>query len=162
IVTSDEEDRRDLDWRIIDIYERGLGPDHPRTLDARFLAARAIDDPEVAEHELGVICPRLLRIDPLVAGECELEYGRLEFARGQFEAGRHLMTLALEHLAIDDKRRVLVDAYLALGTGMAELASDKLSKRIAADEQLGSDDWWVVTAQAERRLLLGWLLEDAQ
>lgn len=160
ISTSDERARAELHRRQIDIYERHLGPHHPRTLDARFGAALQIADPQLAVETLAEVCPRLVVIDPVVAGKCELEQGRLEFARGRFAAGRRAMEWASGHLEAHDDSRVLLDAYLALGTTTTDAAIARLREHIAAVDDRDPEAWWVLLSQAEHRLLLAWLLAD--
>jgi tetratricopeptide (TPR) repeat protein len=161
ILTDDEQERRDFHRRIIDIYERALGPEHPRTLDARFLAAMQITDPRGSSAALRELCPRLLAVgEQQFAGECELERGRIEFARGRLEFGREALARSREQLD-DEQRRVLLDAYLAIGTDAAATAIPALAEQIAAvDEGGGPSDWWILLDQAERRLLHAWLLAD--
>jgi tetratricopeptide (TPR) repeat protein len=160
ILADDEQERREFHRRTIGIYERALGPEHPRTLDAHFLAAMQIADPEGSSAALRELCPRLLAIgDPRLSAECELARGRIEFARGRIELGRE--ALARSYVQLDDEhRRVLLDAYLGIGTDAATGTIPALSEQIAAVEGGGARDWWVLLDQAERRLLLAWLLAD--
>jgi tetratricopeptide (TPR) repeat protein len=160
IVTSDERAAAELHRRKIDIYERHLGPEHPLTLDARFLAAVQISDPELAVEALAEVCPRWLGSDPRLAGECEFVQGRIEYARGRLAAGRRVLESARRHLALEDDRNVLLDGYLALGTRKTEDAVARLRGQIAKFDERGDHDWWMVLSQAEHRLLLAWLLTD--
>jgi tetratricopeptide (TPR) repeat protein len=161
ILADDEQQRRDFHRRMIAIYERALGPEHPRTLDARFLAAMQIADPQVSGAALRELCPRLLAVgEQQFAAECELERGRIEFARGRVEFGREAFARSREQLD-DEQRQVLLDAYLAIDTDAAASTLAILAKQIAAvDDGGGSSDWWVLLDQAERRLLHAWLLAD--
>ena len=159
ILAPDEQTRADLHRRMIDIFDRRLGPEHPRTLDARFLAAMQMTDPLAAGDALAAVCPRLRKIDRHLAGECELEQGRLEYARGRFEVGRPALESAREDLAADHEGRVLLDAYLALGSQGIESVIQGLREEIAAVDEQGAG-WWAVLVQAEHRLLLAWLLPD--
>lgn len=160
ILSDDEQERRDVQRRVIDIYERALGPEHPRTLDARFLAAMQNADPEGSSAALRELCPRLLAIDEQrLAAECELQLGRIEFARGRVEIGREALARSREQL--DDAQHGLLDAYLAVGTDAAAATIPWLTEQIAAvDEGSGARDWWVLLDLAEYRLLLAWLLAD--
>jgi hypothetical protein len=161
ILSDDEHERRGFHRRMIDIYERALGPEHPRTLDARFLAAMQIADPQDSGAALRELCPRLLAIgEPRLAGECELERGRIEVARGRLELGREAL-LASRELLADGQRRVLLDAYLATPSDAVQAVLPALTELIAADDDGGARDWWVLLDQAERRLLLAWLLADS-
>jgi tRNA A-37 threonylcarbamoyl transferase component Bud32/tetratricopeptide (TPR) repeat protein len=155
MLTADAATRSALHQRMIDIYERRLGPDHPRTLDARLLAAFHTADPELASAALQQLCPRFRAIDELrFAGECELERGRIELARGRLDLARPAFERARE-LLDDDERRVLLDGYLALGSADPHAAIAALRQLIeAVDARQDGGDWWVRLDQAERRLLL--------
>jgi tetratricopeptide (TPR) repeat protein len=158
ILTDDEPARRELQRRMIDIYETRLGPEHPRTLDARLFAAMQMGDPQGSVAALRELCPRLSAIDePRLAAQCELERGRIEFVRGRIELGRE----ALERVRVDDARQVLLDAYLAIGTEAGAAAIPALAEQITAVDESGARDWWVLLDQAERRIVLAWLLGDA-
>jgi tetratricopeptide (TPR) repeat protein len=158
ILTDDEPARRELHRRMIHIYETRLGPEHPRTLDARLFAAMQMADPQGSGAALRELCPRLSAIDEQrLATQCELERGRIEFVRGRIELGRE----ALERVRVDEGRAALLDAYLAIGTDAAAAAIPALAEQIAAVDESGARDWWVLLDQAERRIVLAWLLGDA-
>jgi tetratricopeptide (TPR) repeat protein len=157
MMTEEPEIRRSLHDRMIAIYEQRLGPDHPRTLDARLLAAFHTADPKRAGEAFERLCPRFRTLGVLAfAGECELERGRIEIARGRLDVARGAFELAREQLDAED-RRILIDGYLALGTADPRPAIAKLRERIAAHDD-GAKEWWMRLEQAERRVLLGRLL----
>src|SRR5690606_31211484 len=114
MLTSDEPQRHVIHARTIEIFERLLGPEHPRTLDARMLAAFYTSDPEQAGAELRELCPRLAASDePRLFGDCELGRAQLELARGRFEIARPALLAARAQLGEQDSRRALIDAQLA-------------------------------------------------
>jgi tRNA A-37 threonylcarbamoyl transferase component Bud32 len=159
MLTPDPVTRSALHQRMIDIYARRLGPDHPRTLDAQLLAAFHTADPELASLAFERLCPRFRAIGELrFTGECELERGRIELARGRLEVALQAFKAARAQLD-DDSRRVLLDAYLALGAEDPHASIEQLRELIASVDA-GRDDanWWVRLEQAERRLLLARLL----
>jgi tetratricopeptide (TPR) repeat protein len=164
MLTPDSATRSALHQRMIDIYERRLGPEHPRTLDARLLAAFHTEDPELAAATLARLCPRFRAIGELrFAGECELERGRVELGRGRLDVARGAFELAHEQLRQQVARRVLLDAYLRIGSDAdvdAEIVG--LRELIAkVDEQARGEGWWVRLEQAERRSVLGRLVLQA-
>jgi tetratricopeptide (TPR) repeat protein len=161
ILTDDELARSELHRRMIHIYEARLGPEHPRTLEARFLAALQIADPQGSGAALRELCPRLrTAAEQGLAAECELVRGRIEFARGRLELGREALELVRAQQD-DEQRRTLLDGYLAIGTDAATAASTALAKQIAAiDEGVEPSDWWIMLDLAERRIVLAWLLVD--
>jgi eukaryotic-like serine/threonine-protein kinase len=161
MLTADPVTRSSLHQRMIAIYEQRLGPDHPRTLDARMLAAFHTADPEQAGAAFEQLCPRFLAIEePGFAGDCELEHGRIEIARGRLEPARRAFAAARERLD-DPRRRVLLDAYVSLGDADSRAAIDRLRELIASDDQQAGEDWWVRIEQAERRWVLAQLLMQA-
>ncbi len=160
MLTPDAETGRALHDRMIDIYTRQLGPDHPRTLDARMLAAVYTADPERADAEFEQLCPRFAAIGELrFAGECELERGRLELGRGRLDGARRAFTAARGHLG--DDQGIVLDAYLSLGTERAQPMLAALREHIAeVDAQPEAGGWWIRREQAELRLLVAHLLAD--
>jgi tetratricopeptide (TPR) repeat protein len=162
ILTDDEQARRELHRRMINIYETRLGPGHPRTLDARLFAAMQMADPQGSGAALRDLCPRLWAIDePRLATQCEIDRGRIEFVQGRIEFGRDALEQVRAELDEGDARAALLDAYLAIGTDAAAAAIPKLAEQIAAVDKSGARDWWVLLDQAERRVVLAWLLADA-
>jgi tetratricopeptide (TPR) repeat protein len=159
MLTPDEATRSALHQRMIEIYERQLGPEHPRTLDARLLAAFHTANPELASLAFEQLCPRFGAIgQPRLQGECELERGRIELARGRTDVAASAFAVAHEQLAEGD-RRVLLDAYLALDAEDSGLTITQLRELIAeVDASQDGGEWWVRLEQAERRLLLARLL----
>ncbi|HVI03929.1 MAG TPA: serine/threonine-protein kinase, partial [Enhygromyxa sp.] len=159
MLTTNPIDRSALHQRMIDIYARRLGPDHPRTLDAQLLAAFHTADPEAAGLAFERLCPRFRAIDELrYTGECELERGRIEVARGRLDEAARAFTTAREQLD-DPHRQVMLDAYLALAADDPRSMIEQLRALIVSiDAQPGADAWWVRLEQAERRLLLARLL----
>jgi tRNA A-37 threonylcarbamoyl transferase component Bud32/tetratricopeptide (TPR) repeat protein len=159
MLTPDPATRSALHGRMITIYEQRLGPDHPRTLDGRLLAAFHTADPERAGAAFEQLCPRFrVTGQPRFTGECELERARIEVARGRLDVARGALEVARE-LLDGDPRGVLIDAYLVLGGDGSQAAIVALRERIAAVEDYeDSDAWWVQIDQAEHRLLLASLL----
>jgi serine/threonine protein kinase/tetratricopeptide (TPR) repeat protein len=158
ILTPDPLTRASLHERMIAIHERRLGPDHPRTLDARLLAAFHTADPEQASAAFERLCPRFRMIgEPRLAGDCELERGRIENARGRLDVARQAFERAREQLHEGD-RRILLDAYLSLGTPDPRAAIERLRERIREIDETGGSEWFVRLEQAERRWLLARLL----
>jgi tetratricopeptide (TPR) repeat protein len=159
MLTADPATRSALHQRMSDIYERRLGPDHPRTLGAQLLAAFHTADPEQAGLAFERLCPRIRATGQLrFIGECELERGRIELARGRLDVALQAFAAAREQLD-DGDRRVLLDAYLGLGAEDPRLVITQLRELIATvDAGRDGADWWVRLEQAERRLLLARLL----
>jgi eukaryotic-like serine/threonine-protein kinase len=158
MLTADPVTRSSLHQRMIAIYEQRLGPDHPRTLDARMLAAFHTADPEQAGAAFEQLCPRFVAIGELgFAGECELERGRIEIARGRVEFALRAFEAARQLLE-DPRRQLLIDAYASLGGDDSGAALAELSELIAKVEQQPGEDWWVRIEQAERRWVLAQLL----
>jgi tetratricopeptide (TPR) repeat protein len=147
--------RRELHARMIAIYEERLGPDHPRTLDGRMLAAFYTADPRHAAAAYRELCPRFVEVDELeIAGACELERGRVEFARGRFEIAHESFAAARAHLG-ESPLSVVLDAYLALGREDPEPQLAALREQLAEfDEHEVGDNWWILLEQAERRVIL--------
>jgi hypothetical protein len=159
MMTADPATRSSLHQRMIAIYEQRLGPDHPRTLDARLVVAFHTADPELAAAALDRLCPDFRAIGELgFAGECELERGRIALGRGRLDVARGAFELAREQFGEGD-RRILLDAYLGIDTGAdVQPAIAGLRESIARADALAVDDWWLRFEQAERRFVLARLL----
>ncbi|NVB41339.1 protein kinase [Pseudenhygromyxa sp. WMMC2535] len=119
LLTDEPELRARIFERTIAIYERRLGPAHPRTLDARLLAAVHAEDPARASEALDRLCPQLEHGDAAALFvECAFARARVEYARGRQVLAHAAMSEALEALALegapDDPRRLLAAAYLRL------------------------------------------------
>ncbi|PRQ07153.1 Serine/threonine-protein kinase PrkC [Enhygromyxa salina] len=164
MLTVDAELQSGIQARMIDIYERRLGPEHPWTLDGRLLAAFHTADPEQAGASLRELCPRFVEVgEARLAGECEFGRARLELARARPELARSAFLAAREQLDQDDDRRLLIDAFLHDDHGASAItALEVLIARV--DEQTHAEpsgaEWWLRVEQAERRLVLAELLTD--
>jgi hypothetical protein len=92
-----------------------------------------------------------------LAGECEFERGRSEYARGRLDRAYQAILEARGHF--DNHLPTVLGAYVSALEGDVS-AEEQLNERITELELAGSD-WWVQLARAEVRLLLAErLIED--
>ena len=162
MLTSDEPQRQAIHARTIQIFERLLGPEHPRTLDARMLDAFYTSDPEQAGAELRELCPRLAAAgEPRLFGDCELGRAQVELARGRFEIARPALLAARAQLDEQDPRRALIDAQLADDASTRAAAIAALTAQLDdVEPMLTSGPWWLRLEQGQRRIELARLLAD--
>ena len=117
---------------------RVLGPNHRKTLDARFQASFFIIDPARAEADLADVCALYQRfhaeVTAVTIGNCEFELGWLAEARGDRATATHAMqqvpdvpgsgsVASMAHvylLALADKPDDAIAAARSLADGLRE------------------------------------------
>ncbi|EDM79969.1 serine/threonine kinase family protein [Plesiocystis pacifica SIR-1] len=157
-------ERRALQEQMLDIYEDRLGPEHPRTLDARLLTALFTEEPARASAELAALCPLVAAADETrLTVDCERALGQLAYFRGDLEQAERSFAKLQSAAPPASSVLPLADAYAALsdvdGDHVPKQAYAELSATVARiDGESGREPWWTRLEQAERRAVLAALL----
>ncbi len=151
ILADEDETRRQLHTRMVEIYQQHLGPDHPQTLDGRVLSALYTGDPAEASSKLDELYQTFEEVgEPSLASTCAFERGRIEDLRGQTASAAMAFHRAKRHTPDGSAE---IDAYLALNEdGEVESILARLDKQIA---HTTSTSWWQTLQIEEWRILHG-------
>jgi hypothetical protein len=154
VVARDDAERATLLAEAVRLLEARVGPDHPRTLRARLVAASGISDPSGALQALRPPCQRLTELHALhlaSVSECSSEMAWLELTYGDRASARALfVALAAMHGAdVNPRHAPMARAWLSLLDGDPAGALRSFDA-IAAKEPLAPDAaWWRRVARAE-------------
>lgn len=151
MLAVDDDSRKQLHGRMLEIYRKRLGPVHPQTLDARFLSALYTPDPAQTSRELDQLCQIFEELgDKALTSACTFEHGRIDSHRGNIEEAAARFRQAKLYTEEDS---IEVDAYFALtNEPVVDPFIAQLTEHIG---HLTANSWWEALHLAELRILRG-------
>ncbi|HEY8379439.1 MAG TPA: tetratricopeptide repeat protein [Nannocystis sp.] len=162
ILATDPDRREELLSRALQIFQSQLGPAHPDTLEAMFVAGTLIRDPRDAVDLIHDACTTLADFRPddgPQRARCLLHLATHAREIGEHQLARDALHEARELIADIEPESAETLTYTALIRGYAALADGEHADAIAelheARRQLPAREWWEREMHASLDVCLG-------